>query len=104
LAVTNFFSATVSVFRNVVPTVSPVSITQQPAPAQVCPTGFETFVVAATGGSPSYQWQRESPPGSGQFVNLMDGSTSAWDGMPLGIGGVVSGATTPTLTISAALA
>lgn len=104
MAVTNYFSSILSVYLNVVPTQVPLSIVQQPVSATVCPTGFQTFSVGVTGPSPSYQWQRETPAGSGRYLDLVNGTTSGWDGSPPGVGGVVAGATTPVLTISAAIA
>ncbi|MBS0196530.1 MAG: hypothetical protein JSR77_07215 [Planctomycetes bacterium] len=73
-----------------------------PAAAEVCDTGAVAFVAEFGGaGEFLYQWQRESPAGSGEFVDLDDGPTSAWDGGFPGIGGVVSGAYTAALQIAA---
>jgi hypothetical protein len=77
------------------------SFSQQPAPAGACVRGGATFSVVALGEKPSYQWQRESPPDSQEFVDLDDGSTGSWDGNAPGVGAIVSGATTPTLSIAA---
>lgn len=49
----------------------------------------------------SIQWQRETAPASNVWVNLANGSTTSWDGNLAGIGGIVSGANTTALTITA---
>ncbi len=67
----------------------PVISTQPTNPSSVCPgTGAPSFTVAATGGTPfTYQWQ-ESADGGSSWANKNNG-------------GVYSGATTATLTITA---
>ena len=65
-----------------------------------CPRGAASFSVLAPGLAASgfsYQWQRETAPGSGSFVSMADGSSSAWGG-----GGTISGSSTPVLSIVAA--
>ncbi|MBK8915485.1 MAG: hypothetical protein IPM64_12975 [Phycisphaerales bacterium] len=47
------------------------------------------------------KWQRETAPASNVWVDLANGSTTGWDGNTAGIGGIVSGATTTSLTITA---
>ncbi|MBK8915486.1 MAG: hypothetical protein IPM64_12980 [Phycisphaerales bacterium] len=47
------------------------------------------------------KWQRETAPASNVWVDLANGSTTGWDGNNAGIGGIVSGATTTSLTITA---
>jgi hypothetical protein len=61
-----------------------VAITTQPNSVAICSGDNASFTVAATGTSPTYQWQVN--PGSG-FTNVTNG-------------GVYSGATTPTLSIT----
>ncbi|MEO7445370.1 MAG: reprolysin-like metallopeptidase [Ferruginibacter sp.] len=63
-----------------------VTITTQPAGVTVCAGGNASFTVGASGTTPSYQWQLST-----------DGGTS-W--MDIAIGGVYSGATTVTLTLT----
>jgi hypothetical protein len=61
----------------------PPAITEQPVHQTVCPEGTATFTVAATGEGPlAYQWRK----GTANIAN----------------GGHYSGATTPTLSVSAA--
>ncbi|MFN8242995.1 MAG: M36 family metallopeptidase [Ferruginibacter sp.] len=68
-------------------TVNPAtSITGQPFSASVCAGGNTSFTVTATGNSLSYQWQ-ESTNGGGSWNNISNG-------------GVYSGATTVTLTLT----
>ena len=65
----------------------PISITAQPTDQTICTGGNATFTVAATGGGTlSYQWQ-ESSNGS-TYTNISNG-------------GIYSGATTATLTVTA---
>ncbi|HNJ28865.1 MAG TPA: zinc-dependent metalloprotease family protein [Ferruginibacter sp.] len=65
---------------------TPIAITSQPSNVTLC-AGLQTsFTVAATGTTPSYQWQ-ESTNGGGTWTNI----TNA---------GVYSGATTATLTLT----
>ncbi len=65
----------------------PVVITAQPVNATVCTNKVAAFTVTVTGTSPSYQWQ-ESINGGATFANITNG-------------GVYSGATTATLTLTA---
>ncbi len=70
------------------------TVLQQPAAAVACYRGSAVFEVAGVGTSPfTFQWQRETSPGSGNFINVTD--TVATDF-------TVSGATTRTLTITPA--
>ena len=74
--------------RTVVVTVNqPIAITTQPVNATVCTNNVTTFSVVATGTSATYQWQVSTDNGN-TFTNITNG-------------GVYSGATTPTLTITA---
>jgi hypothetical protein len=81
----------------------PPNIVFQPVDTDVCPDGSASFSVTifnnASDGPFYHQWQRETTPNV--YVNLNNGSTTTWDGNNAGIGGVVSGATTATLTIAA---
>ncbi|GAB2835466.1 T9SS type A sorting domain-containing protein [Ferruginibacter profundus] len=65
---------------------TPVAITAQPLASVVCAGSTTTFGVTATGTSPTYQWQ-ESTNGGGTWNNIANG-------------GVYSGATTATLTLT----
>ncbi len=65
---------------------TPVAITSQPSNATLCAGLQTTFTVAATGTTPTYQWQ-ESTNGGGSWTNITNG-------------GVYSGATTATLTLT----
>ncbi|MGD9790467.1 MAG: GC-type dockerin domain-anchored protein [Phycisphaerales bacterium] len=50
-----------------------LAILQQPQDALACPRASATFEIAGVGTLPvDYQWQRESPIGSGTFVDLSD--------------------------------
>lgn len=61
-----------------------VNITTQPTSVAICPTGTATFSAAGTNAT-AFQWQQRI--GAGPFVNITNG-------------GVYSGATTSTLTIT----
>jgi Metallo-peptidase family M12B Reprolysin-like/Secretion system C-terminal sorting domain len=65
---------------------TPVSLTSQPANAVLCAGSVATFSVAATGTTPTYQWQ-ESTNGGTTWANVTNG-------------GVYGGATTTTLTLT----
>ncbi len=65
---------------------TPIAITSQPSNATLCAGLQTTFTVAATGTTPAYQWQ-ESTNGGGSWNNIVNG-------------GVYSGATTATLTLT----
>ena len=65
---------------------TPVSITTAPANATICSTGTTSFSVVAAGTTPSYQWQL-STDGGATWNNISNG-------------GVYSGATTTTLTLT----
>ncbi len=80
--------------------VSP-AIAVPPAPVTTCPGSSASFRIDAVGAGLSYQWQRETAPGSNTYVALSDGPTAPWDGNAPGIGAVVSGSTTPLLTVAA---
>ena len=74
--------------RTVVVTVNqPITITTQPVNATVCTDKSTSFTVAAAGTTPTYQWQ-VSTDNANTFNNISNG-------------GVYSGATTTTLTITA---
>jgi hypothetical protein len=64
---------------------TPISITTQPSASAVCATGTTTISVVATGTGPTYQWQVTTD--GVNWTNITNG-------------GVYSGATTPTLTIT----
>jgi hypothetical protein len=65
---------------------TPVNVTSQPSASTIC-AGLQTsFTVAATGTTPGYQWQ-ESTNGGGTWNNITNG-------------GIYSGATTVTLTLT----
>jgi subtilisin-like proprotein convertase family protein len=65
----------------------PVSITTQPVNAAVCTDKSTSFTVAAAGTAPTYQWQVSTDAGN-TFTNISNG-------------GVYSGVTTATVTITA---
>ncbi|MGC4101780.1 T9SS type A sorting domain-containing protein [Ferruginibacter sp.] len=65
---------------------TPVAITAQPAASVVCAGATTTFGVTVTGTTPTYQWQ-ESTNGGGTWNNITNG-------------GIYSGATTATLTLT----
>ncbi|MBL0054633.1 MAG: hypothetical protein IPP31_00300 [Chitinophagaceae bacterium] len=65
---------------------TPISVTTAPANATICATGTINFGVVAAGTSPTYQWQ-ESTNGGTTWNNVVNG-------------GVYSGATTNTLTLT----
>ncbi len=54
----------------------PVGIITQPQSQTVLVSFPATLSVVASGSNPSYQWQKETPPGSGTFINVL-GATSA---------------------------
>ena len=66
---------------------TPISITTQPVNAVVCTDKSTSFTVVAAGTTPTYQWQLSTDAGT-TFTNISNG-------------GVYSGATTATLTITA---
>ncbi len=65
---------------------TPVGVTTQPVNSTVCAGTNTSFTVAATGTSPTYQWQ-ESTNGGGTWNNITNG-------------GIYGGATTTTLTLT----
>lgn len=65
---------------------TPIAITSQPSNSTLCAGLQTTFTVAATGTTPTYQWQ-ESTNGGGTWNNVANG-------------GVYSGVTTATLTLT----
>ena len=65
---------------------TPVSITTAPVNATICATGTTSFSVVAAGTSPALQWQ-ESANGGTTWTNITNG-------------GIYSGATTSTLTLT----
>lgn len=65
---------------------TPVAVTAQPVNSIVCAGSNTTFGVTATGTSPTYQWQ-ESTNGGTTWNNITNG-------------GIYSGATTATLTLT----
>ncbi len=64
----------------------PITITSQPANTTVCAGANASFTVAASGTTPTYQWQ-ESTNGGGTWNNITNG-------------GVYGGATTVSLTLT----
>jgi hypothetical protein len=72
---------------------APVAITTQPQAEITCPTGPVWFSVTASGPVQSYQWQRETAPGSNTFINLVDGPSPSGGSAQLG------GAATQTLVV-----
>lgn len=64
-----------------------------------CPALPASFSVASTGGT-SFRWQRETSPNSNTWTDLADGSTGPWDGGTPGDGAIISGSSSPTLTIA----
>jgi Secretion system C-terminal sorting domain len=64
----------------------PVTITSQPSASTLCAGAQTSFTVGAAGTTPTYQWQ-ESTNGGGTWNNITNG-------------GVYSGATTATLTLT----
>jgi hypothetical protein len=65
---------------------TPVNITSQPSNSTICETLQTSFAVSATGTTPGYQWQLSTNGGS------------TWNN--IANGGVYSGATTSTLTLT----
>jgi hypothetical protein len=63
-----------------------ITVTTAPAAATICATGTTSFSIAVAGTSPAYQWQ-ESTNGGGTWSNIING-------------GIYSGATTTTLTLT----
>lgn len=67
---------------------------------EACPSGRIEANARGVGDAPlAVRWERETSPGV--FVALENGPTDSWDGGAAGVGGIVSGATTPTLVITA---
>ena len=78
------------------------SVTADPQPVTACAAGAASFQIGAAGsGTIAYGWERETTPGSGVYVPLDDGPTGSWDGGAPGVGGIVTGSATDTLTIEA---
>jgi hypothetical protein len=73
------FAATLGVY-------TPISITTAPANATICATGTTSFTVVTAGTSPAYQWQESTNAGI------------TWNN--ISNGGIYSGATTTTLTLT----
>ncbi len=73
---------------------APVGIASNPSPESVCSAGPALFSVTASGPVQSYQWQRETAPGSNSFVNLPNGSSASFGGSAN-----VGGATTQQLAV-----
>mgnify|MGYP001163306811 CR=1 FL=1 len=65
---------------------TPVSISSQPASSTICAGTNTSFVIAASGTAPTYQWQ-ESTNGGAAWTNVSNGA-------------VYAGATTNTLTLT----
>ncbi|MBK7406443.1 MAG: hypothetical protein IPJ41_18060 [Phycisphaerales bacterium] len=77
-------------------------VVQDPVGVGTCAAGSAEFLASGSGTGPlAYQWERETSPGSNEFVALSDGSTGSWDGGGPGVGAIVLGSDTDTLTISA---
>lgn len=64
-----------------------ITITTPPAAATICATGTTSFSVTAAGTSPTYQWQVSTTGAGGPWTNITNG-------------GIYSGATTSTLTLT----
>ena len=64
-----------------------ITITTAPAAATICATGTTSFSVTASGTSPTYQWQVSTTGAGGPWTNITNG-------------GIYSGATTNTLTLT----
>ncbi len=64
-----------------------ITIVNQPAAATICATGTTSFSVTAAGTSPTYQWQVSTTGAGGPWTNITNG-------------GIYSGATTSTLTLT----
>ena len=64
-----------------------ITITTAPAAATICATGTTSFSVTAAGTSPTYQWQLSTTGAGGPWTNITNG-------------GIYSGATTSTLTLT----
>ncbi|MBK7432441.1 MAG: M36 family metallopeptidase [Chitinophagaceae bacterium] len=84
--VTGTCSPTVTSTSALLTVNTPVSVTTAPANATICATGTTSFSIVAAGSSPTYQWQ-ESTNGGTTWNNVVNG-------------GVYSGATTNTLTLT----
>jgi hypothetical protein len=65
---------------------TPVSITTQPSASVICAGANTTFTLVAAGTTPTYQWQ-ESTNGGATWINVTNG-------------GIYSGATTASLTLT----
>jgi hypothetical protein len=80
----------------IVPNCTAPTITTQPQPASICPTGAAAFSVAADGTGPfTYQWQWR--PTGGQFANMIDGVNTDPQGGPIRF--IAKGARTGTVSI-----
>lgn len=78
------------------------SVATPPTTQSTCRTGSAAFSITAAGTGPfTYQWERETLPGSNAFVSLENGPSTLWDSDAPGAGAQVSGVTTNTLSISA---
>ena len=66
---------------------TPVTITAQPAASTICAGATTSFTVGVTGTTPTYQWQLSTAGAGGPWNNISNG-------------GVYSGATTATLTLT----
>ncbi|MGH7131018.1 MAG: GC-type dockerin domain-anchored protein [Phycisphaerales bacterium] len=73
-------------------TVAVNGLVGQPASQRICPTGAATLQVGLAGaGSPTAQWQVESPAGSSAFVDIpAAGFTEPASGLSFTAGGVAS--------------
>ena len=65
----------------------PVGITNNPVSKTICNTGTTNFAVTASGSSPVYQWQLSTAGAGGPWINIANG-------------GVYSGVTAATLTLT----
>ncbi|MCA9278413.1 MAG: hypothetical protein H6815_07115 [Phycisphaeraceae bacterium] len=75
---------------------SPVVFLTQPQARHPAPGGSAVFEVQLSGAVETYQWQRESAPGNGIWLDMDEGPNSFY--------GIFSGTTTNELTISDAVA
>jgi hypothetical protein len=66
---------------------TPIAITSQPAASTLCAGAQTSFTVGATGTTPTYQWQESTAGAGGPWTNITNG-------------GIYSGATSATLTLT----
>jgi hypothetical protein len=64
-----------------------ITVTTPPTATTICATGTTSFSIVVAGTSPTYQWQVSTTGAGGPWTNITNG-------------GIYSGATTPTLTLT----